>query len=499
MPTPTASSCSATTSRASNSPVIDNLRKAGAVILGRTNCPAFSYRWFTTNLLHGDTKNPRDPSHYAGRLVRRRGGCGRGRHRAHRARHRYRGLDPLSGLCLRRPRPAADGRPGRGPNASLPERAIAPQSSAVSGPLARTIGDLRIALAAMSGTDVRDTWWVPAPLEGPPMPKRAAMSVAPDGLETVAEVKAAVSGRGKRLERAGWTVEEVELPPLREAADWQTKLWLGDSYETQLDAAEREGDPGALACLRGNSSKVFPFDAAAFSKALVRRATLDARMAAVPGEISGRADAGVRRIAVSRPSRPQGRRLLCAGVAGAIAADRYSLHATACANRVHGIGGAGSRRRPAGFRPLSRGSVPAGRARRSKPAARRRRRSIPCTDRIKVEPKEQDGWRLRFHGELACRRGSSLEAVRGAGAADRQYRERLRLHAAISRASRRCIRRWGRAAFRCWDFRATSSAARNPATPGKSSNSAPPTMPSPFRCLPRSTSTATTPIRCINI
>ena len=46
----------------SNSPVVDNLRKAGAVILGRTNCPAFSYRWFTTNLIHGDTKNPRDPA-----------------------------------------------------------------------------------------------------------------------------------------------------------------------------------------------------------------------------------------------------------------------------------------------------------------------------------------------------------------------------------------------------------------------------------------------------
>ena len=30
----------------------------------------------------------------------------------------------------------------------------------------------------------------------------------------------------------------------------------------QLAAAEREGDPGALACLRGNKSKVFPFDAA---------------------------------------------------------------------------------------------------------------------------------------------------------------------------------------------------------------------------------------------
>jgi len=66
----------------------------------------------------------------------------------------------------------------------------------------------------------------------------------------------------------------TNVPPLREAADWQTKLWLGDGYEAQLAAAEREGDPGALACLNGNKAKVFPFDAASFSKALVRRATL---------------------------------------------------------------------------------------------------------------------------------------------------------------------------------------------------------------------------------
>src|SRR6201992_59538 len=46
----------------SNTPVIGNLRKAGAVILGRTNCPAVSYRWFTNNLVHGHTKNPRDPA-----------------------------------------------------------------------------------------------------------------------------------------------------------------------------------------------------------------------------------------------------------------------------------------------------------------------------------------------------------------------------------------------------------------------------------------------------
>jgi amidase len=258
-----------------NSPVVDNLRKSGAVMLGRTNCPAFSYRWFTTNLIHGDTKNPRDPSITPGGSS---GGAGAAvaagiGHIAH-------GTDiagsirfPAYACGVHGLRPTV----GRIPafNAALPERTIGPQISAVSGPLARTIGDLRVALAAMSARDVRDPWWVPAPLEGPVMPKRAALCLQPDGLQTAPEVKAALVEAGKRLQRAGWSVEEIaDTPPLREAADLQTKLWLGDFYEAQLAAAEREGDPGALACLRGNRAKVFPFDAAAFSRALTRRATL---------------------------------------------------------------------------------------------------------------------------------------------------------------------------------------------------------------------------------
>jgi amidase len=258
-----------------NSPVIDNLRKAGAVILGRTNCPAFSYRWFTSNLVHGDTRNPRDPGITPGGSS---GGAGAAvaagiGHIAH-------GTD-IAG-SIRYPAYAC-GVHGLRPtvgrvaafNAALPERPIGPQISAVSGPLARTIGDLRIALAAMSGKDFRDPWWAPAPLEGPPMPKRVAMCLNPDGLDPVPEVRAAVADAGKRLERAGWTVEEISnTPPLREAADLQTKLWLGDGYEAQLEMAEREGDPGALACLRGNRAKVFPFDGPDLSKALTRRLTL---------------------------------------------------------------------------------------------------------------------------------------------------------------------------------------------------------------------------------
>lgn len=258
-----------------NSPVVDNLRKAGAVIVGRTNTPAFSYRWFTTNLLHGDTKNPRDPGitpggSSGGAAAAVTSGIG---HIAH-------GTDiagsiryPAYACGIHGLRPTL----GRVPafNASLPERPIGPQITAVSGPLARTVGDVRLALHAMAQRDIRDPWWVPAPLEGPARPKRAALCLRPDGLETVKEVAAAVVDAGKRLERAGWTVEEVTaIPPFEEAADLQIKLWLADGYDAMLDAAEREGDPGALAVLRGHEKTARSLDLASFSKALTRRATL---------------------------------------------------------------------------------------------------------------------------------------------------------------------------------------------------------------------------------
>src|SRR6266581_8417412 len=258
-----------------NSAVVDNLRKAGAVILGRTNCPAFSYRWFTTNLIHGDTKNPRDSGITPGGSS---GGAGAAvaagiGHIAH-------GTDiagsiryPAYACGVHGLRPTLGRIPAFNP--ALPERPIGPQIMAVSGPLARTVNDIRISLAAMSARDIRDPWFVPVPLEGPARPKRAAICLNPDGLATTPEVKAAVSDAGKRLERAGWTVEVIEnTPPMREAVEWQVKLWLGDGYEAQLEMAEREGDPGALACLRGNRSKVASFDGLALSKALTRRATL---------------------------------------------------------------------------------------------------------------------------------------------------------------------------------------------------------------------------------
>jgi amidase len=258
----------------SNSPVIDNLERAGAVIIGRSNCPAFSYRWFTTNLLYGDTKNPRNPSLTPGGSS---GGAGAAvaagiGHIAH-------GTD-IAG-SIRYPAYAC-GVHGLRPtvgriaayNQALPERIISGQITAVSGPLARTINDIRLGLAAMAQPDVRDPWWVPAPLVGPPREKRAAMCLRPDGLAITADVEAAVRDAGRRLERAGWVVEEIDnTPALREAAQLQTQIWFGDGYQGMVDAAEREGDPGAIACLRGQAKKLVGFDNGGLSRALVRRST----------------------------------------------------------------------------------------------------------------------------------------------------------------------------------------------------------------------------------
>lgn len=258
-----------------NSPVVDNLLKAGAVMLGRTNAPAFSYRWFTTNLLHGDTKNPRDPAitpggSSGGAAAAVTAGIGAIAH----------GTDIAGSIRYPAYACGVHGlRPTLGRiaafNAALPERPIGPQITAVSGPLARTVGDLRLALAAMAQCDVRDPWWVPAPLEGPPRPRRAAICLRPGGLETAKEVADAVVDAGRRLSRAGWEVEEIaDIPSFEEAADLQVKFWLADGYEAMRDAAEREGDPGALAVLRGHEATARALDFAAFSKMLTRRATL---------------------------------------------------------------------------------------------------------------------------------------------------------------------------------------------------------------------------------
>ena len=258
-----------------DSPVVSNLRRAGAVILGRTNTPAFSLRWFTSNSLHGRTLNPRDPSITPG-------GSSGGAAAATAAGIGAVGHGTDIGGSVRYPAYACGIhglRPSLGRiaayNASGPDRAIGAQLMAVSGPLARSIADLRLALAAMSQPDPRDPWWVPAPLEGPPAPRRAALCIAPEGMAVQPEVAAALRDAARRLEAAGWSVEEVEnTPPLEEPAQLQAMLWLAETRRGLNAAIAREADPEATAIF-GYMEQLCPSpDLFAFQDALQRRATL---------------------------------------------------------------------------------------------------------------------------------------------------------------------------------------------------------------------------------
>lgn len=230
---------------AEDNPVVANLKRAGAVIIGRTNTPAFSLRWFTRNSLHGHTRNPRNPaltpggsSGGAGAAVA--AGIGAIAHGTDIAGSiRY----PAYACGVHGLRPTL----GRVPawNPSGPERAIGAQLMAVSGPLARSIDDLRLSFHAMAAEDLRDPWWVPAPLEGPPMPKRAALCVRPEGLDTAPEVEAALRDAALRLQAQGWSIVETACPPLREPMRLQLMLWLAEFRRGGNAAVAREGDPDA--------------------------------------------------------------------------------------------------------------------------------------------------------------------------------------------------------------------------------------------------------------
>src|SRR5215469_8128544 len=258
-----------------NDPAVDNLLRAGAIALGRSNAPTFAIRWFTSNLLHGSTRNPRNPQLTPG------GSSGGGAAAA------ATGIGQIAvgtdiGGSIRYPayacgihglRPSVGRIPHH--NASAPEVGIGAQLMAVTGPMARTVEDLRLSLHAMSAADPRDPAWIPAPLGGAAMPLLAARCPRPAGMQVAPEVAAAVEDAGRRLADAGWTVEEIgEIPLFKGAAEVNERLWFGDGFEQFADTVRRDGDPGAMAVLAGVTPWVAKYPADVFSRALVQRATV---------------------------------------------------------------------------------------------------------------------------------------------------------------------------------------------------------------------------------
>jgi len=260
---------------ASNSPVVDNLLKAGATIVGQTNTPAFSLRWFTNNSVHGETINPRNRAltpggSSGGAAAATAAGIGHIGHGTDIAGSiRY----PAYACGLHGLRPSL-GRVAAF-NASLPERNIGGQIMAVSGPIARTVEDVRLGLVAMSAPDARDPWWVPAPLHGPDVPRLAAVCTHPDGMQSAPEVVTALLEAAQRLRDAGWHVIALdELPAIQSVCEAQISLWMGDGYDAMLRAAQDDGDAGAIAALSGQQAIAKALTLQSYSDALKLRATV---------------------------------------------------------------------------------------------------------------------------------------------------------------------------------------------------------------------------------
>ena len=225
--------------------VVNNLRRADAVFVGRTNTPAFSMRWFTRNTLHGHTRNPVNPDLTPG-------GSSGGAAAAVAA-----GIGPIAlgsdiAGSIRYPayacgiqgiRPSLGRVPSLNPCAA--DRHLGAQITAVQGPLARTIDDLELALHAMAARDIRDPWWTPAPLKFGDFEKKVAICVNPDGLETETDIENALRESAAKLKDKGWSVTEIPCPPLRTPAEMQLLLWMSEMRRNGSKLVEKENDPDA--------------------------------------------------------------------------------------------------------------------------------------------------------------------------------------------------------------------------------------------------------------
>jgi amidase len=99
---------------------------------------------------------------------------------------------------------------------------LASQLMPVDGPLARTVGDLRLAYEALAGTDPCDPRAVPVSPYGPVPggPLTVAMVADPGGMGVHPDVRAALAAAADALQDAGYEVQEVpDVPRLAETLD----------------------------------------------------------------------------------------------------------------------------------------------------------------------------------------------------------------------------------------------------------------------------------------
>ncbi|NNF78673.1 MAG: amidase, partial [Rhizobiales bacterium] len=229
--TPNGVAALAQTLAPADAPVVSNFKKAGAIPIGRTNTPEFSFRATTVNELHGRTFSPWNDWASAGGSS---GGAAAGV---------MMGYGPVAhgndiGGSLRFPAyacGAATVKPGLGRvpayNPSAPEeRGPLAQIMSVQGVIAREVRDVRLAMETLVSYDPHDPWMVSAPFNGPELGGLPPVGFSREtyGVEMHPAVSAALDTARECLADAGYVVEEIETPNIQLCGNIGFRALMGE-------------------------------------------------------------------------------------------------------------------------------------------------------------------------------------------------------------------------------------------------------------------------------
>ena len=211
--------------------VVARMKAAGAILLGKTNCPPGGSGGETDNPVYGCTRNPYD-------LARSPGGSSGGEAAAVAAGLSAIGIGTDSGGSLRLPAHFCGIVTLKPTVGRVPSTGVLNHPGGLSdvrtqiGVLGRTVRDVALAWPLLAGVDGQDSGVVPMPMPSAVPVKLAALRVAlytDDGIATpTPETAEALQAAGDALRSAGIAVERARPASLHDAAPITQRYWAMD-------------------------------------------------------------------------------------------------------------------------------------------------------------------------------------------------------------------------------------------------------------------------------
>jgi amidase len=211
--------------------VVKRLRAAGAILLGKTNCPELGWAWESDNLIYGRTNNPYD-------LSLSPGGSSGGESAIIAAGGSPFGLGSDAGGSVRFPAHCTGIASIKPTSGRVPRTGHFPEPGGMLdalwqiGPLARYVEDLILVLPVIAGVDWQDAAIVPMPLGDPGAVHLKELRVAfhtDNGIVSPTPRTAEVVRQSARvLAEAGSIVEELRPPQIEHTYQIFLSLFSAD-------------------------------------------------------------------------------------------------------------------------------------------------------------------------------------------------------------------------------------------------------------------------------